>query len=159
MKVLFIETAVVLTMVFIVFKGIYFVFASKVQATERNQAFYFGAGFSALPFAIALWHVLPQLSTALAFFEKSEDWGEPIQYAGGCLLLIIITGFISLILSFTVFRIVTKEQSIWALIAANNQNVTLLLGSMIITSAIALGVLAGEMARWMVPFGNVPYHF
>ncbi len=159
MKTFIVESSVVLALLITVFRGIFLVLSSKVEATKRESTFYIHAGVCALPFAFASWTVLPHLTTALNFFAKGDSWGKLIQFGGGYLLLIIISGLASLVLSYTIFKIVTKEKSVWEQIAGNSPSVSYLLSGIILTSGIMLSVLAGEIAKAMIPFTSVPFNY
>ena len=159
MKTFIIESSVILALLFTVYRGIFLVLGNKIEATKREAAFYIHAGACGLPFAIASWTILPHLTVALNFFAKGESWGSLIQFGGGYLLLIVTTGFLSLVLSYTLFKIITKEKSIWELISANNPSISFLMTGVIITSGIMLSILSGEIAKAMIPFASVPFNF
>ena len=159
MKTFIIESSVVLALLFTVYRGIFLVLGNKIDATKREAAFYIHAGACAIPFAIASWTILPHLTIALNFFAKGDSWGNLIQFGGGYLLLIVATGFISLILSYAIFKITTKEKSIWELVGTNSPSISYLMTGIILTSGIMLSVLAGEIAKAMIPFAPVPFNY
>lgn len=159
MKTIIIEAASVFALIFIVYRGIFLVLGSRIEATSRETAFYVHSAICGIPFAIAAWLVLPHLTTTLNFYSKGDQWGNLIMYGGGYLVLMMGAGLTALVIAYTVFKIITKEKSIWELIKTGNVSITYLLSGIIITSSIMVAVLAGEIAKWMIPFSSVPFNY
>ena len=159
MKTILIESVIALAELFIIFRSLFYFLASKVEAPHREKSFYLLAGFCSLSFALAAIFVFPQLSIVLNYYEKSNDWVAPIQYGGAYLLLILVTGFIAVILSFLIFKITTREKSVWELIRSDNIKALFFLCGILVSSGIVLGVLAGEIAKLMIPYAPVPFNY
>lgn len=159
MNTFIIEAAAIFALAFIVYRGTFAVLGAKVPAVSREKIFYAHAAMCGLPFAFASCFVLPHLTTSLNFYARSNSWGKMIEFGGVYVLLIVATGLLAVVFAYILFKMITKEKSVWELIKSGNGSVMYLLNGIIVTTGIMAAVLSGEIAKAIVPFAPVPYNF
>lgn len=159
MKNILIELSAILAILFITYKSIFWIIGSRIEATSRTKIFYVHAGLCGVPFAMSTWSVLPQLSTALNFYSRSSDWSKLIQFGGGYMILILISGALSIVFAYSLFKSTSKEKSIWALLKQDNNGATYLLNGIIVSSGIIFATVACEIAKIMIPYATIPFNY
>jgi len=159
MKNILIEISALLAILFIAYKSISWILGSKIVATSRTKIFYSHVGLCGVPFAMSAWSVLPHLSTALNFYSRSSDWSKLIQFGGGYMILILVSGALSIVFAYSLFKSISKEESIWELLKLDNNGATYLLSGILVSSGVMFATIACEIAKIMIPYATIPFNY